>query len=91
MRCVARARGAQRSCHPLARTRTVLTPTQGFRQGHVRMTINTTAVRGDPDRAFPQADTCFFHLWLPPYSSRAVMERMLLYVITQDCGLDADE
>lgn len=55
------------------------------------MTINTTAVRGDPDRAFPQADTCFFHLWLPPYSSRAVMERMLLYVITQDCGLDADE
>jgi len=45
----------------------------------------------DPDRAFPKADTCFFNVLLPPYSSRAVLRERLLTAIHSDSdSMDAD-
>jgi len=43
-----------------------------------------------PDRVLPRADTCFFNLELPAYSSPAVMRSKLLYAINTAVTMDAD-
>ena len=43
------------------------------------------------DTYLPLADTCFFNIALPPYSSEAVMRKQLLAAISADWGLDGDE
>jgi len=44
------------------------------------------------DKALPKADTCFFNLELPNYSSKAVLKERLLLAINFDCdGMNADE
>mmetsp|Transcript_23255 Transcript_23255/g.22842 ORF Transcript_23255/g.22842 Transcript_23255/m.22842 type:complete len:80 (-) Transcript_23255:45-284(-) len=37
------------------------------------------------DGALPKADTCFFNLELPNYSSKEVMKQRLLLAIHTDC------
>jgi hypothetical protein len=43
------------------------------------------------DEMLPHADTCFFNLTLPPYSSEDVMFKRLVTVITFDSGLNGDD
>ena len=64
-----------------------------FKQSRVRMLIKDSRLqRGVPcDNAFPRADTCFFNIELPRYSSQEVMRRQLTTVINMDWGLDGDD
>ncbi len=43
------------------------------------------------DNLLPRADTCFFNLELPAYSSEEVMLKRMLTVLSIDCGLDGDD
>lgn len=46
---------------------------------------------GNPDLVFPKADTCFFNLELPNYSSQAILKQKLLTAILTDSdSMDAD-
>lgn len=45
----------------------------------------------NPDDAFPRADTCFFNLELPAYSSEEVMREKLSTVINLNSGMDGDD
>jgi len=47
--------------------------------------------RGDPNRALPKADTCFFNIELPPYTSEAAMRERLHLAISSCSDIDADE
>lgn len=58
---------------------------------NVRLLIKPWMLRGPVDRALPLADTCFFNLALPPYTSLSVTKRQLLAIVNMDCGLDGDE
>ena len=42
------------------------------------------------DQFLPQAQTCFFSLSLPRYSSKAVMREKLIYAIKNSPNMDAD-
>ncbi len=46
---------------------------------------------GAADGLLPRADTCFFNLELPAYSSVEVMRARMTTVATLDCGLDGDD
>lgn len=64
-----------------------------FQEGNVRMLIKAWPQRNcsSPiDTYLPLADTCFFNIALPPYSSEEVMRRQLLTAISGDWGLDGD-
>ena len=44
------------------------------------------------DAALPRADTCFFNLTLPNYSSLEVMKKKVFKAIELDCvGMNAEE
>ncbi len=44
------------------------------------------------DCLYPTADTCFFNVTLPAYSSVSVMREKLLAIVTMDAwGLDGDD
>jgi other hect domain ubiquitin protein ligase E3 len=44
------------------------------------------------DQALPKADTCFFNIELPDYSTRAIMrEKILLAVNLDNVSINADE
>lgn len=44
------------------------------------------------DGALPKADTCFFNLELPDYSSKEVMKQRILLAIHTDCdSMNAEE
>jgi len=46
----------------------------------------------DPNSMFPQADTCFFNLSLPEYTSQQVLKEKLLFAINTDSdSMDADQ
>jgi len=46
---------------------------------------------GNPDYAFPKADTCFFNLMLPEYSSAEILkERLLFAIFTDSDSMNAD-
>lgn len=43
------------------------------------------------DKALPKADTCFFNLELPNYSTKEILKERLLLAINTDCdGMNAD-
>lgn len=45
----------------------------------------------NPDKYLPRADTCFFNLELPNYSSKEVLKKQLLLAISFDnSAIDAD-
>lgn len=45
----------------------------------------------NPDDTFPKADTCFFNLMLPEYTSPEVLRQRLLYAIHTDAdSMNAD-
>jgi hypothetical protein len=46
--------------------------------------------RESPDDYLPSAQTCFFSLSLPPYSSKEVLRAKLLYAIQNSPNMDAD-
>ena len=52
----------------------------------------TKYAQQNPDTALPKADTCFFNIELPNYSSKNILKQKLLLAINFDCeGLNADE
>jgi len=59
---------------------------QEFERTATRMLIKPYSGTTDPDQAFPRADTCFFNLFLPEYSSPEVLREKLLVA----CHFDAD-
>jgi hypothetical protein len=44
----------------------------------------------DPDNRLPHAETCFFNLKIPAYTSMTIMKDRLIYAITQTKTIDAD-
>eukprot|EP00817_Percolomonadidae_sp_ATCC50343_P004585 CAMPEP_0117432450 /NCGR_PEP_ID=MMETSP0758-20121206/11934_1 /TAXON_ID=63605 /ORGANISM="Percolomonas cosmopolitus, Strain AE-1 (ATCC 50343)" /LENGTH=1620 /DNA_ID=CAMNT_0005222371 /DNA_START=1141 /DNA_END=6003 /DNA_ORIENTATION=+ len=46
--------------------------------------------RKNPDQVLPLSHTCFFSIELPPYSSKSVLKRKLLYAITNCKAIDTD-
>eukprot|EP00501_MAST-03F_sp_TOSAG23-6_P001824 GSMAST32.ASY1.ANO1.1902.1 assembled CDS len=64
-----------------------------FRLGKVRMLLKNGRQKQtrDIDHSFPRADTCFFNVELPRYSTLEVMKRQLTTVIQMDWGLDGDD
>lgn len=66
-----------------------------FQQGghSIRMLIKGRMMSDgqNPDEWFPRADTCFFNLELPPYSSFEVMKEKLSIVILLSGGMDGDD
>jgi len=61
-----------------------------FEATHTRFLIKASAYK-DPDKALPRADTCFFNLELPAYSSEDIMKEKLLYAITTVTTMNADQ
>eukprot|EP01123_Difflugia_compressa_P005936 TRINITY_DN1805_c0_g1_i1.p1 TRINITY_DN1805_c0_g1~~TRINITY_DN1805_c0_g1_i1.p1 ORF type:complete len:218 (-),score=26.87 TRINITY_DN1805_c0_g1_i1:21-674(-) len=59
---------------------------QEFERTATRMLIKPYSGTADPDQAFPRADTCFFNLFLPEYSSPEILRKKLLMA----CHFDAD-
>lgn len=45
----------------------------------------------DPDAVFPRADTCFFNVELPAYSSLELMRDRLTRVVSMDWGMSGDD
>ncbi len=46
--------------------------------------------RDSPDDFLPSAQTCFFSLSLPFYTSKQVLRKKLLYAIATSPNMDAD-
>ncbi len=64
---------------------------QEFERTQTRMLIKPFTGLANPDNAFPKADTCFFNLMLPEYSSANVLRQKLLFAIHTDAdSMDAD-
>lgn len=61
-----------------------------FRRTHTRFMVKGVH-KLDPDARFPKADTCFFNLELPAYSSKAVLRDRLVFAITHTTSMDADQ
>lgn len=65
---------------------------QEFERTQTRMLIKPFMGTSHPDSTFPKADTCFFNLMLPEYSSPEVLRERLLFAIHTDAdSMDADE
>lgn len=64
-----------------------------FERTQVRFMIKpATYHTATPDKALPKADTCFFNLELPDYSSKEVLKERLLLAINTDCdSINADQ
>lgn len=58
------------------------------------MNFKLQAVHGEaqtsPDLYLPHAQTCFFSLGLPPYSTKEILREKLLYAIHNSPNMDAD-
>jgi hypothetical protein len=48
------------------------------------------AAKESPDKYLPHAQTCFFSLSLPAYSTKEIMREKLLYAIKNSPNMDAD-
>uniref|UniRef100_A0A6B2L160 HECT domain-containing protein n=1 Tax=Arcella intermedia TaxID=1963864 RepID=A0A6B2L160_9EUKA len=59
---------------------------QEFNRTATRMLIKPYSGTTSPDQAFPRADTCFFNLFLPEYSSPDILREKLMVA----CHFDAD-
>lgn len=53
-------------------------------------TAHDAGSQGNPDAYLPHAQTCFFALRLPTYSSKEVLRAKLLYAIQNSPNMDAD-
>lgn len=63
-----------------------------FRRTSTRMLIKPFNGLSNPDQAFPKADTCFFNLMLPEYSSAEILKQKLLFAIfTDSVSMNADQ
>ena len=48
--------------------------------------------KANQDQALPKADTCFFNIELPNYSTKDIMKQRLLLAVNLDCvSINADE
>jgi len=64
---------------------------QEFERTSTRMLIKPFMGTTDPDQAFPKADTCFFNLMLPEYTSPKILREKLIFAIsTDDRSMNAD-
>lgn len=62
-----------------------------FKRNGTRMLIKASNSNAPPDQVFPKADTCFFNLVLPNYSSQKVLKEKLLTAMYIDAdSMDAD-
>jgi len=51
-----------------------------------------TYAANNQDKVLPKADTCFFNIELPNYSTREVLKERLLIAINTDCdSMNAEE
>jgi len=56
-----------------------------FARNFIRFMIKPAIyAANDPDRCLPRADTCFFNLELPNYSSYEILKEKLLIAISYD-------
>jgi hypothetical protein len=63
-----------------------------FERTKTRMMIKPFLGLSDPNSAFPKADTCFFNVMLPEYSSQKILkERLLFAIYTDSHSMNADE
>jgi other hect domain ubiquitin protein ligase E3 len=63
-----------------------------FERTKTRMMIKPFLGLTDPNSAFPKADTCFFNIMLPEYTTQRVLKERLLYAIYTDShSMNADE
>jgi len=64
---------------------------QEFIRTSTRMLLKPYTGTTEPDKAFPKADTCFFNLTLPEYSSpQTLRERLLMAIHTDSDSMNAD-
>lgn len=62
-----------------------------FERRNIRLMLKPSVSENRGDGALPKADTCFFNLELPPYSTKEVMRDRLRFAITFDCdSMNAD-
>jgi len=62
-----------------------------FERTKTRMMIKPYPNLPDPNVAFPKADTCFFNIMLPEYTSQKILHDKLLYAIYTDShSMNAD-
>ncbi len=61
-----------------------------FKRNHTRMLVRASTAPGPPDARFPRADTCFFNVEMPRFSSEAILREKLLYAL-QTTTMNADE
>ncbi|CAD8163525.1 unnamed protein product [Paramecium octaurelia] len=63
-----------------------------FDRNQIRFMIKPSTVNTkQPNKALPKADTCFFNLELPNYSSKDILKKQLLTAINLDCdSMNAD-
>lgn len=55
----------------------------------IKPTINDSS---QPDKQLPRADTCFFNIELPDYSSVEIMRNKIMLAIYTDCdSMNAEE
>ena len=61
---------------------------------HISMTFKLQGPQGEardhPDQFLPHAQTCFFSLSLPCYTSKEILRNKLLYAINNSPNMDAD-
>jgi Ubiquitin-protein ligase len=64
-----------------------------FERTQTRFMIKpATYATNNPNTALPKADTCFFNLELPNYSSKEILKERLLLAINTDCdSINADQ
>ena len=64
-----------------------------FERTQTRFMIKPSALpESVHDKALPKADTCFFNLELPRYSTRNILKDKLLLAINTDCdSINADQ
>lgn len=64
---------------------------QQFERNGIRFMIKPMLNKQNSDQALPKADTCFFNIELPQYSSKKIMkERVLLAVNLDNTSINAD-
>ncbi|CAD8078334.1 unnamed protein product [Paramecium sonneborni] len=63
-----------------------------FDRNQIRFMIKPSTINTkQPNKALPKADTCFFNLELPNYSSKDIQKKQLLTAINLDCdSMNAD-
>ena len=62
-----------------------------YLRNHTRLMIKPSMNTENKDGALPRADTCFFNLELPDYSSKDILRNKLRYAFLTDCeSMNAD-